>query len=174
MDVFWTNLLRLSLQLPMFPHPQDLLASACKILRDNDLMVAAMEKTKTIYPKSITLVSPLDLADACRNGGVVIKRDFSDSTTCTYIPRKQGRPELRFAEVKAKYEETSDLYEGIQCLPFPRWMGQPYIPSLVEKGEFRAFLVGGKFKHAVHTWPKPDGQHGIEAVDTFIPLEVIK
>jgi hypothetical protein len=158
----------------MFPHPQDLLASACKILRDNDLRDAAMTKTKTIHPKCTALVSPLELALGCGNGGVVIKRDFSDSTTCTYVPQNAGRPGARTADVKGKYKETKELYGGILCLPFPLWMGQPYIPSMVEKGEIRAFVVGGKFQHAVHTWQNADGSYNAEVVDTFTPLEAIK
>jgi hypothetical protein len=152
----------------MFPHPGDLLASACKVQRDNDLMIAAMKATKTPYPKSVTLTSPDDLRPACQNMGLVIKRDFSDSTTCTFLPGAD-----RETKVRDKFVETQSLYRGICCLPYPSWIGQPYMPSLVEKGEIRAFVVGGKVMYAVHTWPIGDRQ-GVEVVDNYTPLESLQ
>lgn len=160
----------------MFPHPQDLLASACKVQRDNDLMTAAMTVTKTPYPKSLTLTNEQDLRTACKNMKIVIKRDFSDSTTCTFLPAKDGRPNRRMEKALQKYAESEMLYEGIECLPRPAWLAQPWIPSLVEKGEIRAFVVGGKLLHAVHTWPQRTGDriYHFELVDNYTPLEQLE
>lgn len=174
-DDFWVNLLLLSLDVPMFPHPQDLLASACKIQRDNDLMISAVTKTNTPYPKSVTISNQEDLKAACKNRGLVIKRDFSDSTSCTYLPPKDGEPNGRTEKVMAVYEHTKQAYGTIECLPRPAWMAQPYIPSLVEKGELRAFVVGGKLAYAVHTWPSPEpGVYSIELVENYTPLNLLQ
>jgi glutathione synthase/RimK-type ligase-like ATP-grasp enzyme len=116
-------------------------------------MAAAMTKMKTPYPKSLTLTSRQDLIAACKNRGVVIKCDFSDSTTCIFLPSSDERSDRRMEKILWKYTETERLYEGIECLPHPMWMAQPLIPSLVQKGEIRAFVVRGKMVHAIHTWP---------------------
>ena len=76
MDTFWTCLLQLSEKIPMFPHPQDLLSSACKVQRDNDLMIVATSVTQTPFPRSLTLVNIRDLLSQAENLGVVIKRDM--------------------------------------------------------------------------------------------------
>jgi hypothetical protein len=169
-DQFWNNLLQLSLQLPMFPHPQDLVASASKIQRDNDLMVVASTITRTPFPRSIILDTEEDLRKACKNQALVIKREFSDSTHCTYLPPNEGEdPGLRLQRVMRKLVETQRLYSGIRSLPPPTWMGQPFISSL-QKGELRAFVVGGRLEHVIHTWTE---QSTHEFVDNVTPLSLL-
>jgi hypothetical protein len=163
-DQFWTNLLALSLQVPMFPHPEDLLASASKIQRDNDLLIAATQVTNTPFPRSLTITTGAELQQACNRPMVVIKREFSDSTSCTFLPSGTQR-----TEVYHKFMETQRLYGGITSLPIPGWIAQPYIDSLAQKGELRAFVVGGKVFHTVHTWPEDD-QQSHEMVDNITPL----
>jgi hypothetical protein len=157
----------------MFPHPQDLLASACKVQRDNDLMVIATTVTKTPYPKALALTTKQDLADACQNLGLVIKRDFSDSTSCTYLPPQAGEGGDRTTKVMNNYTETNRFYKNIECLPHPSWIAQPYIPSLVEKGELRAFIVGGRLAFVIHSWPM-GGLQQSQVVDNFTPLDIIE
>ena len=174
-DLFWNNLLKLSLHIPMFPHPQDLLASASKIQRDNDLMVVATNITKTPFPKSVTLNNETDLLIACRRPGYVIKCDFSDSNDCTYLPSNEGEDaKVREQRIKQKLEETKISYRGIRSLPHPNWMGQTYIPSLVEKGELWAFVVGGKVSHVIHTLPANAGNLKIQFVENFTHLSILK
>jgi hypothetical protein len=168
-DQFWRRFLHLSTLIPMFPHPQDLIASASKVQRDNDLMVVAATVTKTPFPKSIILNTPEDLRAACRNQGLVIKRDFSDSNTCTYLPAPD-----REQKIMAKQAETQKLYHGIRDLPLPTWMGQPFIPPLVEKGELRALVSGGKVKYVIHTCPDSQGRAAQEIVDSITPLHYLK
>jgi hypothetical protein len=168
-DEFWINLFELSEKICMFPHPQDLLSSACKVLRDNDLMIAATSATLTPFPRTITLNNMGDLRDQSANRGVVIKRDFSDSSTCTFLPGKH-----RSRLVESKYLETQDSYEGIKKLPCPSWIAQPYIPALVDKGELRAYVAGGKLMYSIHTW-ESNGQDGMnmEVVDNYTPLDLL-
>lgn len=171
-DRFWKSLLQLSLQLPMFPHPLDLIASASKIQRDNLLMVVASTITQTPFPKSLTLPTKDALLKACANRGLVIKREFSDSEDCTFLPPKREEDlEKRKRRVKEVWDHTKTLYEGIESLPPPTWMGQPFILSLLEKGELRAFVVGGRVTHVVHTCPQHCSQ---EFVDSFVPLSLIR
>jgi hypothetical protein len=159
----------------MFPHPQDLLALACNIQHDNDLMTTAMTVTKTPYPKSLTLTNEQDLRTACKKVDIVIKRDFSDSTMCTFLPARAGT-DHQTEKVLQIYVETERLYEEIECLPRLAWLAQPWIPLLVKKGEIRAFVVGGKLLHAVHTWPPRTGHddHHFELVDNYTPLNQLE
>jgi hypothetical protein len=158
------------------PHPQDLLASACKVQHDNDLMSAAMTMTKTPYPKSLMLTNEQDLRTACNNVNIVVKRDFSNSTMCTFLPVRDRCANHRTETVLQKYAKSEILYEGIECLPCLAWLAKPWMPSLVEKGEIRAFVVGGKLLHAVHTWLQSTGgwTHNFELVDNYTPLKQLK
>jgi hypothetical protein len=152
----------------MFPHPQDLIASAAKIQRDNDLMVVATTITKTPFPKSVILDKEDDLIAACKNKYLVIKREFSDSNNSTYLPPKDG-PNSRLTQVGEKYKKTRELYDGIQSLPPPTWMGQPFIPSLLHKGELRAFVVGGRVQYVIHTLREEQ-----QYVDNYTPLHLLE
>ena len=70
-----------------------------------------------------------------------------------------------------KWEQTEMLYSGIQSLPPPTWMAQPFIRSLLEKGELRAFVVDGSVTHVVHTSPEHSSQ---EFVDNVVPLLLLQ
>jgi hypothetical protein len=167
MDKFWGNLLHLSDQVPMFPHPLDLLSAACKVQRDSDLSIVAANITQSPYPRSILLRTEAELERSCGDTGVVVKRDFSDSATCTFMP---GRD--RVQAVTRKEAETDILYSGIQGIPRPRWMAQPFNLDLAHKGELRAYVVGGVFQYSVHTWFQGSTvQH--EFVDNYTPLDLL-
>lgn len=99
----------------------------------------------------------------------MIKRDFSDSTTCTFLPGNS-----RQERVIEKYAETAQLYYGIQSIPRPTWMAQPFNRDLAQKGELRAFLVGGVLKYTVHTWPAGDARFHNEYVDNYTPLDLLQ
>ena len=100
MDRFWNSLLWLSETTPMFPQPQDLLNSACKVQRDNDLMIAATTATQTLYPWSLTSMNKKDLITQAENKGVDIKRDFRDLSKWTFLPQKKyPGPYLRIHEL---------------------------------------------------------------------------
>lgn len=172
-DRFWVNLLNLSKALPMFPHPQDLYTAACKMQRDNHLMTAAMGNTMTPFLRTAHLSTKQALLEACAKKVFVIKRDFSDSTSCTYLPTKEG-PEARKQLVSSKWDETLRVYNGIHSLPAPVWMAQVYNPHLLEKGELRAFVVGGRVRRVIHTLPDVQGEMQQEMVDNFTPLSRLK
>lgn len=170
MDKFWINLLKLSENVPMFPHPQDLLSSACKVQRDNDLMVAAATETQTPFPRCLTLATLSDLVSQAKNPGVVIKRDYGDSNEFTFLPSKK-----RHRDLEMKYQETQERYSPVKCLPYPSWIAQPYISSLMDKGELRAFVVGGELIYAIHTWERgADPRFNMEMVDNYTPLELVE
>jgi hypothetical protein len=157
----------------MFPHPQDLLASASKVMRDTNLMVAAM-RTRNHYPRSVVLTNIEDLEAACSNMGLVIKRDFSDSTSCTYLPPKSGEQYRRTERAMSKWQESKLLYRGVLPILTPAWISQAYNPWIVGKGELRAFVVGGKVRHVVHTLPDESGGHHNQFVDNFTPLDLLE
>ena len=69
------------------------------------------------------------------------------------------------------WEKTQMLYNGIKSLPPPAWIAQPFIQSLLEKGELRAFVVGGKVAHVIHTCSQHSSQ---EFVDNIVPLLLIR
>ena len=169
MDKFWIRLLKMSEKIPMFPHPQDLLGSACKVQRDNDLMRVAISETLTPFPRSLTLVGLEELLKQAQNPSVVIKRDYSDSSEWTFLPGRR-----RVMELEAKFQETTESYREIKTLPYPAWIAQPFMPSLLEKGELRAYVVGGKLMYTIHTWvQKPGGEIHMEVVENFTPLEFL-
>jgi len=174
MDLFWINLLKLSTQIPMFPHPQDLLASGCKVQRDNDLMIVATSVTRTPYPRSITMTTWEELEKQSRNTGIVIKRDYSDSNNCTFLPPKTRKDNSRYQSLKEKFIETEESYQGIKKLPYPSWIGQPYMPGLIDKGEIRAFVVGGKLIHSTHTYPTPLHPWNSDVVVNYTPLDLLE
>jgi len=135
-------------------------------------MIAATSVTQTPYPLSLTLTTLEELVNQAENQGVVIKRDYSDSNEWTFLPQRKKRARL----LETKFNETSESYRGIQNLPFPSWLAQPYMPALVEKGEIRAYVVGGVLMYAVHTYPTGDKRNplSIELVDNFTPLELLE
>jgi len=55
-------------------------------------MIAASQVTWTPFPQLVTLVHGEEILSACQNRGLVIKQEFSDSTSCTYLPPKEGSP----------------------------------------------------------------------------------
>lgn len=170
MDGFWTNLHKLSVNIPMFPHPQDILSAGCKVIRDVDLTIVAARVTNSPYPASVLLKSKKELVEACQNPHLVIKRDFSDSTTCTFMPGPN-----RTTRVKKRYADTLLDYSDIQTLPQPSWMAQPFNPEVAFKGELRAFVVGGRVQYTVSTWPGAEaGAFDQELVDNYTPLELLK
>lgn len=170
LDQFWANLLRLSLTAPLFPHPQDLLSAACKVQRDSDLSIVAATVTRSPYPRSAVLSNGDDLSKACSNRGLVIKRDFSDSTTCTFLPGSARRQKVMDAQ-----RQTLALYQGIEAIPRPSWMAQPFNKDLSHKGELRAFVVGGVLQHTIHTWPAEGGDGFChEYVDNYTPLGLLQ
>ena len=128
-------------------------------------MVVASTITRTPFPKCVTLNSREELLKACENKALVIKREFSDSTNCTYLP--DANPANRVKRVTQKLDQTLRLYGGIRSLPLPAWMGQPFISGLLHKGELRAFVAGGTMTHVIHTWAEESTQ---EFVDNITPL----
>jgi hypothetical protein len=111
-DAFWTNLLELSINISMFPHPQDLLSAACKVQRDTDLAIVATKVMRSPYPSSAVLCTQDELKEGCLNPRVVIKQDFSDSTACTFLPAIDHQ-----RHVMTKDTEMCQLYGGIKTIP---------------------------------------------------------
>ena len=48
--------------------------------------------------------------------------------------------------------------------------------SLVEKGEIRVYVVGGKVMYSIHTWPSERFQQAMqfEVVENYTPLELVE
>lgn len=149
----------------MFPHPQDLISAGCKVQRDADLTIVAQTITRSPYPKSVVLRTEVELRDACHKR-LVIKRDYSDSTSCTFLPAKA------YEEAVIKEDrETRRLYSGIRRIPRPVWMGQPFNQHLADKGELRAFVVNKQLRYTVNTSLQSSGLFHIEFADNYTPLD---
>jgi len=79
------------------------------------------------------------------------------------------------ARVRHKWEETELLYDGIQYLLRLSWMAQPFNPSIVEKGELRAFVVAGKMVHVIHMLLDLEGGTQCqEFMNNLMPLSLLK
>lgn len=168
-DIFWSNLLLFATKQPMFPHPKDLVASAAKLQRDNDLMLVALETTKTAYPRTVPLRNHEEFLVACSSQQLVVKRDFSDCNIHLLIRADPANKE----HAQSQWEKTQDMYRNIRCLPRPTWFAQQYVPALQQKGELRAFVAGTRMFHCVHTWVDSGGNVCTEVVDNVTPLNLV-
>lgn len=168
-DTFWSNLLLFASRQPMFPHPKDLVASAAKLQRDNDLMLVALETTKTAYPRVVPLRNYEEFLAACSSPQLVVKRDFSDCSVHQVIRADPAQMKCTLSQ----WEKTEDLYRNVRCLPRPTWFAQHYIPALKEKGELRVFVAGTRMFHCVHTWVDDGGNVCMDAVDNVTPVHLI-
>jgi hypothetical protein len=154
----------------MFPHPKDLIASAAKLQRDNDLMLVALETTKTAYPRMVPLRTHKEFMEACSSQQLVVKRDFSDSNIHLLI---RANP-AQMKHTQSQWKKTQERYRNVTCLPQPTWFAQRYVPALQEKGELRVFLAGTKISHCVHTWTDEGGNLCTEIVDNVTPLNLMR
>ena len=173
---FWRNLLAFGNTNPIYPHPLDQLFAGAKCQRAADLATVARTVTRTPHPTMKSATTLAQLRDVWDRKEVVIKREFSDSSTHSHC-WSPDRPK----KVMDEYHETMNDYGPIRSsgIPPPCWLIQPYIQELPGKGELRAFFADNKFKYCIHTWPEPDaegtsGTAGMEYVTQYTPLDCLE
>ena len=168
-DTFWSNLLLFAFRQPMFPHPKDLVASAAKLQCDNDLMLVALETTKTAYPQTMPLQSYEEFLAACSSKQLVVRQDFSDCNIHLLIQADSAE----MKHIQSQWKETEEMYRNVRCLPHPTWFAQQYVPALQEKGELQIFVTSTRMFHCVHTWVDNRGNICTEVVDNVTPLNLM-
>ena len=66
------------------------------------------------------------------------------------------------------------MQSGIQRLPCPSWMAQPFNPHLAQKGELSAYVVGSILEHTTHTRMAGQGEFQSAFVDNYTPLHLLQ
>ena len=94
----------------------------------------------------MTICNTEQLKYACENKYLVIKQDYSDSMSCTFMPGWNC-----LLHVMEKDRQMSIEYSGIKTIPTPSWMGQVFNPQLAGKGELWVYVVGGILQYMIHT-----------------------
>jgi hypothetical protein len=152
MEIFWRNLRRLGLKVPIWPEPDDLLVEGAKLLTYEANRASAAVFGEP-YPNVIIEPEPTEELVAEIQTGVkkcVLKRDFSD---CGDHVFRLGMPSAVEIFRKAREREGSVYNDGQSTFPQPTWFLQPYMPGFVHLGEIRAFFVNGALFNAFATTP---------------------
>ena len=146
-----SNLRSLTEQTIVYPSPDQMLLRGSKLYVIDQLREISRDVTYTSYPEIVLIDNPLDPNLATRPG-LFIKRSFSDSGK--HVLRPSNAKDA--AKLPNMVAETSKYYdhEPLQKLGVqPRWFGMAFIPELYEKGEIRAFFIGGKLSYMISTQP---------------------
>lgn len=157
----------------MFPHPLEHLRAANKLFRDGDLHHAA-SLVGNIHPPLFPLLNLKKFKETMNRQDIVLKRSFADASTMTFMPDQMAQENRQGRTAIMEQWNNTRRYEKMPPEVRPVWFTQPYIPELVIKGEFRAFVVGGKLRATILTTPTHGGGMDQEMVDNFTPLHLIQ
>jgi hypothetical protein len=102
-----------------------------------DLTDVATSVTQTVFPHSLLVSDQKTMETTCLNKAVLIRWEFSDSLSSTFMPKERS-----LDHVMKAFEKSQKDYKDIHFLLQPHWFAQPYISALEKKGELRIFVIG--------------------------------
>jgi hypothetical protein len=161
------NLRNLCRQTIVYPSPDQMILRGSKLYVIDQLRKIAREVTHTDYPEVVLIDNPQDPSLADRPG-VFMKRSFSDTAVHT----------LRVCDAQAAVhlpalvEDTKAFYDHDSVRKInvvPEWFGMAFVPEMSQKGEIKAFFIGGHLTHIVSTAPS-GGNLEIAQVFELTPL----
>lgn len=141
---FFCNLKQLIKTTVVWPHPEELLLSGCKMQGYQNIRLAALS-LGFHYPMYATI--PMDILDdnefqkRLQQGILgVLKRDYGMKAECVITPRTKDP----LKHLKAAIKQQEETWGRVaHFFPRPNWFVQPIIDNLFSVGEIKAFIIGG-------------------------------
>jgi hypothetical protein len=167
-DAWMVNLKHLCQQSIVYPSPDQMLLRGSKLHVIDQLREIARTVTHTDYPEVVLIDNPQDPSWALRPG-LFMKRSFSD--TAAHVLRASDAKAA--AGLAAMVAETKALYDHDSVRKIsvvPEWFGMAFVPEMSQKGEIRAFFIGGRLTHTISTAPGAERQLNISQVFEVTPL----
>jgi hypothetical protein len=141
--VFFCNMKQLMKTTVVWPHPEELLLSGCKMQDNQNIRLAALSLG---FDSPMYATIPMDIVEDKEfqkrlQQGIqgVLKRDYSMKahiiTPLTKDPLKH---------LKAAIKQQAETWGRVaHFFPRPTWFVQPVIDNLLSVGEIKAFVIGG-------------------------------
>ena len=161
------NLKNLCRQTIVYPSPDQMVLRGSKLYVIDQLRQIARKVTHTDYPEVVLIDNPQHPSLADRPG-VFMKRSFSDSAAHVLrVCSAEAAVHLpaMVADTKAFYDHDSVRRINV----VPEWFGMAFVPEMSQKGEIRAFFIGGHLTHIISTTPS-DRNLTITQVFALTPL----
>jgi hypothetical protein len=161
------NLKDLCAQTIVYPSPDQMLLRGSKLWVIDQLREIARTVTRTDYPEVVLINNPQDPTWA-HQPGLFIKRSFSDSAAHVLRASDKNASVLMSAMVT----DTKEFYDHDSVRKYnivPEWLGMAFIPEMSQKGEIKAFFIGGQLTHTICTAPL-DRKLKIDQVFEVTPL----
>lgn len=156
----------LAKQTTVWPHPEELLISGNKVQGYETLRIASlsMDLPVPMYAMADELVWSPDFLDKLGKGLVrgVLKRDYSMRGDHVITPQTPDR----LLKLKRAMKEQGKTWASVkQFFGQPHWFIQPFLAQLLQIGEVRVVIVGGRIAYKMSTTQKVGDYGGWEACD---------
>lgn len=151
LDDWIRNLLDLSKKTIVYPSPDQMLLRGSKLHLIEQLREIARKVTFTDYPEVVLIPNPEDATLTCRPG-LFVKRSFSDQGAHVLRPCEKNSSNLMsdlVTDTRKFYDHDSIKKLNVK----PVWFGMAFIPEMSQKGEIKAFFIGGRLTHIISTVP---------------------
>lgn len=158
MELCFKNIEFLSDHTAVYPQPAQLLFRGRKTKLLGQLLEVASEITKTPFPECCILEDPLEGGHA-DDESVVIKREFSECGIHVLLPQSVRRKEDH--KVQSQKDDLAEMVELTEkYYNFPElkkrgviveWFMVPYLRTVRELGELRAYFIAGRLRYIMHT-----------------------
>jgi glutathione synthase/RimK-type ligase-like ATP-grasp enzyme len=154
--MLFSNMMTLAEKTTVWPHPEELFMSGNKIQGYETLRVASlsMKLSVPLYVVVDDQVGSKAFQENIRKGLLqgVLKRDYSMRCEHVITPKTEDA----LARLKHALREEKKNWPMVQeFFGKPRWFLQPFLTQLLEIGEARVFIVGGRIAYKMCTTQKP-------------------
>ena len=144
----------------IWPNPVELRLYGDKLSLIANLNDVAHRITQTARPKTVVMTPDCDIPS-----DVVIKRGYSEVGSHVLLP---GDARRAWPYLQRQHN-----------IPHASWFYQPFVPQLLDKGEWRIFMVDCKPIYTIWTRKNPHSrglrdQWSFELVEDFYPLDVFR
>ena len=158
LELTFANVKHLSDQVCVYPQPDQLIFRGRKTYLIRQLREIAAEVTKTPFPKAFVLENPLD-EEYVDHESVVIKREYSECGDHVFLPSRIRQKEddaasSRKEDLKAMVSRTKRYYKFPELKNLgvvPQWFMVPYLDTVRDLGELRAYFFAGRLRYVLHT-----------------------
>jgi hypothetical protein len=167
MEVHWRGLECLRTRTVIWPEPVNLLGGGAKLLTYEIIRASAIALGEPV-PSVVVEKEPTDqLVEEIRSGvkKCVLKREFSGCSDHVFYPGKSEAVKT-FRAIRKKEEEVYGAQATI--FPRPRWFLQPFLPSLLCLGEYRAFFINGALMYMITTTPVQSDPKNLQVQSVFL------
>ena len=148
-------MLTLAKRTTVWPHPEELFISGNKLQGYETLRVASlsMDIKVSMYAVADQLVWTESFQDKLGRGLVkgVLKRDYSmrgEHVITSHTPNLVKKLKMTVGEQGETWASLKEFFGQ------PRWFIQPFLAQLMQIGEVRVFIVGGRIAYKMSTTPK--------------------